>query len=971
MTMGKRRAATVMMVLVAGLVAPIVASGADAGLVGWWKLDGDGLDASGNGRNGTPMGHAHFEPGHTGQALSFDGDGDYFTVNGWKGLMSSSPVTVTAWVQSTTEGTMVYWGRNNNGRHVDFRLNNAGRLRVEAGGGNLLGNTVLTDGEWHHVALTMQANPQASYPQVKLYLDGQDDTQNTQDPAMFNLVTHNNNVDVTFGYRPPQADRYFTGVLDDVRFYDRMLDDTEVGDIATLGYLANANLPSPADGARLDEVWVNLEWAPGPLAISHNVYFGTDSDEVRAGAASTLLGNTTANMQPVGVAGYPLPGGLVPGSTYYWRVEELGDGHPDSPWHGNVWSFYVPERTAFNAVPADGEPFEDPNTDLSWAMGFKGVFSNLYFGIDPNAVAGAAGGPPLAETTYDPGLLALDTTYYWRVDTFNGVELVPSPVWSFHTWPEIALVGDPNLLAWWTFDEGTGTNALDRSGNGNHVKLFGDTAWTAPGALGGTALGLAGGGYGAIRNLRYDDANSAEVSVAVWLRTSDPNDQFILSFDRDSFYRLEINGNGAAAGRVGWDLTTAGGILIDYGSGTRVDDGLWHHVCGVFDSGVATLYIDGVAEASAFPVSGTVFGTTFGSTNVRYGLIGRNSEATEFNGAQGIGAPIKGDIDDLRIYDKALTEAEIVALMRGDPSQAWDLRPTQGRAVEIAALTSLSWRAGDGAARHDVYLGTDPNAVAAADAADATGVFRGQRSATTYVPPEGFVWGQTYYWRIDEVAADGTVAKGQPQTFTVADYITIEDFETYTNDSPNRVFQTWIDGLGYSADEFFPTPHQGNGSGAMCGSDPAVGHILAAWNALSGRWCVPVDYNNANFPYYSEIERTWATGQDWTVNGVEALTLHYMAGPVTDVTSPMYVRVEDGAGKSAVAVNPDPNAVKQTTWQAWSIPLADLAAAGVNTKAIKKLVIGIGEQTNRTADGSGRIYFDAIRLTRLPAIVEP
>ncbi len=962
--MGKRRVATAI-VLVVGLIAPMVANGADPGLVGWWKFDGDGSDASGNGRDGTLMGNADFKPGHEGQALTLDGDGDYFTVNGWTGLMSSSPVTVTAWVQTTGNGTMVYWGRNSGTRRVDFRIN-GGRLRVEHGSGNLQGDTTLNDGEWHHVVLAMPANAPISYPEVKLYLDGRDDTRDTQDPDLFQLVDHASNVDVTVGYRAPNADRFFPGLIDDVRMYERVLGEAEIADVMELGYLASAHTPVPADGSRLDEVWVNLEWTPGPLAASHNVYFGTSFEDVNAGAEGTFVGNTATSTQVVGVANYPLPEGLVPGTTYYWRVEEVGDGHPESPWHGRVWSFWLPELTAFNPVPAEGEPFEDPNTDLSWALGFKGIFSNVYVGTDSNEVAGATGGPPHLETTYDPGPLALDTNYYWRVDTFDGQQVVPGPLWSFKTRPEIAPVGDPNFVAWWMFDEAAGTNALDRSGRGNHVKLFGATAWTAPGQQGDTALDLAEGGYGAINNLSYSDPNNAELTVAVWMRTSDPNDQYILSFDRNEYYRLEVSGNGAGLGRVGWDLM-AGGVQIDYGSATRVDDGLWHHVCGVFDNGAATIYIDGIAEPVAIPVSGSVFGTTFGTGNIRYGLIGRNSEATEFDGAQGVGVPITGDIDDLRIYDRALPEAEILELMRVDPRQAWDLRPAQGRTVAFGTVTSLSWQAGDDAVKHDVYFGIDPNAAANADASDTTGVYRGQRSGTTYAPPEGLAWGQTYYWRIDEVGADGTIAKGRTHTFTVADYVTVEDFETYTNDSPDRVFQTWIDGLGYSPDALLPDGHPGNGSGAICGNDPA-GNILDYQLAFSGRWCVPVDYNNANPPYYSEIERTWAKAQDWTVDEVEALTLHYTAGTLTDVTAQglasLYVRVEDSAGRSAVAINPDPDAVRQVEWQAWSIPLADLTAAGVNTKAVVKMIIGIGDPDNPTPDGAGRLYFDAIRLTR-------
>ena len=148
----------VLLVLGLGAVWMSPANAADPSLVGWWKFDGNGLDASGNGRNGTLAGNAPCEPGHSGQALALDGDGDYFTVDGWKGLLSVSPVTVSAWVKTTASGdaTMVYWGRNSGTRRVDFRLG-SGRLRVEHGSGNIQGDTTLNDDEWHHVALTVPA----------------------------------------------------------------------------------------------------------------------------------------------------------------------------------------------------------------------------------------------------------------------------------------------------------------------------------------------------------------------------------------------------------------------------------------------------------------------------------------------------------------------------------------------------------------------------------------------------------------------------------------------------------------------------------------------------------------------------------------------------------------------------------------------------------------------------------------------
>jgi Concanavalin A-like lectin/glucanases superfamily/HpiC1 cyclase len=952
----------VSLALVLGVVWASPAKAVDPNLAGWWKFDGDGLDASGNGRNGTLAGDAHFEAGYFSQALALDGNGDYFTVNGWKGLMSTSAVTVSAWVNTTAaadEGDIMYWGRNSGTRRVDFRIN-AGRLRVEHGSGNIQGDTTLNDGEWHHVALTMPAAAEISYPYVKLYLDGRDDTRHTTDPDAFNLADNANNVDLTIGRRVPQNDRLFIGLIDDARIYDAELTSIQIRDLATLGYLATAHSPSPADGQAYEDTWATLKWVPGPLAASHDVYFSTSFDDVNAGDPAAFVGNVVTASQPVGFPGFPAPDGLVPGTTYYWRVDEVNDANPDSPWRGNVWSFWIPALTAYDPVPGDGEPAEPTNVVLSWSPGLKSIMNAVYFGTDRDQVANGTGAPPNMGTTYDPGPLAAATTYYWRVDTFNGSAWLTGPVWTFTTRPDIPVSADPNLVAWWKLDEGTGTNALDWSGHDNHGKLFGP-AWTSPNWLSDTddALTFPGDAYMAIDNLHYNDANGTEVSVCAWIRTSDPNNQYIVSFDRNEYYRLEIAGNGGGPGQVGWDIMTmsaGNNVQIDYGSATRVDDGLWHHVCGVFDHGVATIYIDGVAEPSA------TGGPTFGLGNTRYGFLGANSEATEFNGARGVGTGITGDLGEVRIYNKALTQDEILQAMRGDPAMAWDLRPTNGRILQAGTVTSVSWRPGDGASQHDVYFGADANTVANADASDTTGVYRGRQNGTSYTPPEGFDWGQTYYWRIDETAADGTIAKGRVHAIKIADYLVVDDFEAY-NAGDNQIWYAWHDGLGYGTPAT-PPYFAGNGTGSAVGDETTASYTEETI-VNSGQHSMPVAYDNnkQGFAMYSEVEMTLTAPRDWTANGVEELSLWYVGDPC-NAAEPMYVAITNAGGTAAVVYNDDPNLVTGT-WTEWMIPLQAFTDQGVDLKNVNSIAIGIGTRGNMTVPGgSGKMYFDDIRLYR-------
>jgi prepilin-type N-terminal cleavage/methylation domain-containing protein len=258
--------------------------------------------------------------------------------------------------------------------------------------------------------------------------------------------------------------------------------------------------------------------------------------------------------------------------------------------------------------------------------------------------------------------------------------------------------------------------------------------------------------------------------------------------------------------------------------------------------------------------------------------------------------------------------------------------------------------AGDTAASHDVYLGQDRAAVAAATKESPE--YQGNQTRTS-LALTGLVefGGGGYYWRVDEVEADGTVRPGDVWVFTVPAYLLVDDFESYTDQESSEIFSTWID--GYT-----------NGlTGSVVGYLQAVNGTFGETQIVhGGRQSMPLDYNNVNAPWYSEVERTWDTPQDWTVQGVTALTLLVRGRSGNDAAN-LYVALEDNAGKVAVVSYPDPRIALTTKWTEWSIPLADFA--GVNAAAIKKIYIGLGDRQASAPGGAGRVYIDDIRMTKL------
>jgi len=194
-----------------------------------------------------------------------------------------------------------------------------------------------------------------------------------------------------------------------------------------------ASAPDPANGALYSNIYATLSWLPGEIAASHDVYLGDNFADVNDGTADTFRGNQTLAYFFVGFFGHPYPDGLVPGTTYYWRIDEVNDTDPNSPWKGPVWSFWIPPRTAYDQIPSDGAKFIDPNADLSWAAGFGAQSHTVYFGDNFDDVNNAAEGPSQANTTYSPGTLELEKTYYWRVDEFDFFATHKGDVLSFTT----------------------------------------------------------------------------------------------------------------------------------------------------------------------------------------------------------------------------------------------------------------------------------------------------------------------------------------------------------------------------------------------------------------------------------------------------------------------------------------------------------------------------------------------------------
>jgi len=408
-------------------------------------VDATVTDSSAVGHAGNIVGEPYLAEGLFGRALAFDGvdDGvripDSQFINVTNGPWTNKTVMAVfncAHVDKPEKQTVYEQGGLTRGLTIYIHeglvyVGGWNKAEYQWNPGSWM-SAPITSNEWHTVALVIRDGTDAEEEdKFEMWMDGAligkaigGQIYNHGNDNAIGFTRQNN---VFHDGNGSGHGWYFEGLVDEVWLLNQALTPPELAALAGTTW-PYAYGPGPANRAELEEFSAFLEWSPGDGAVSHDVYFGSSLDDVTAGAADTFLGN-----QPTTSL---LAADLVPETAYYWRVDEVSDADPNNPVTatGEVWSFSLLPRRAYNPDPADGtRAVVGASVNLTWTPGWSPIMHQVYFGTDPDEVANAADAPLVMDVGHDTGDLQPGTTYYWRVDEFYGAETVKGPVWNFTT----------------------------------------------------------------------------------------------------------------------------------------------------------------------------------------------------------------------------------------------------------------------------------------------------------------------------------------------------------------------------------------------------------------------------------------------------------------------------------------------------------------------------------------------------------
>jgi len=958
--------------LICFVVVLSIANNASADLIGYWKFnESSGTtaeDSSGNGNDGTLIGDPQWVAGNLGSgALEFNGD-DYVEISPTS-FNTNTDFTWTAWIKTDSDGTIIAFAPASGdwapgGKTLFVR---GGTLGVDIGWvGAQSSPTAVDDGQWHHVALTAEFETSGDNETTTLYVDGQPDHVRSDWNITMDAET---DMAVKIGFTNDNFpdDPWFVGQIDDARIYDHALSADEIVESMIEVTQGPAGAPLPNFGATdVPRDGVVLSWEPGEYAAEHDIYIGDNFDDVNDADRTNPMGVLVSQGQAPST--YAL-GRLDFSQTYYWRVDEVNDTSPpldenfDSldvganlhdvegweGWYGDEEAGgYVTADQAYSgnhslefARPVDLVPHWERKTSGTWILTTMqyvpstATSGSAYYGVLSGYVEANLEWIASVVSDFENDVVILD-----------GLDPEPELPLVRDDWAEIRVEVDLDaqvsnfyyngeLLGTHGADNTTGLEGIDLWAESDDVIYFDDFL------------------------LVSDPLPELVIFKGdVWQFTVEPISYVIenvtataSSSDIDQGPENTVNGSGLDNDRHSTELTemwisAAAGpqptwIQYEFDKVYKLHEMWVWNSNGILEQMVGVGFKDVSIEYSVNGIDYTTLGTTHEFAQGTAAADYEHNTTVDFGGAAAKFVRLTANSSWVGFLPQfGLSEVRFFSIR----ARATEPSPDSG-ATDVDLDLTLSFRAGRGAAKHDVYLSTDEQAVIDGTA-PVISVTEASYSTSLDI-------GSTYYWRVDEVndAETPTTWQGDIWNLSTPEFLLVDDFESY-NETPageegsNLVYETWIDG--------YDNPLV---NGSVIGY--FRGDTLEYSVVCSGKQSAPLYYNNytaGNSEVTANIDDL-QIGQDWTKGGAETLVL-WIRGALSNnaAADQLYVKIND----AKVVQDSD------LSVPLWTQLNVDLASLGIDLSNITTLSIGV------EGSGSGMLHVDDIALYRIaPPVVEP
>ncbi len=591
-----------------------------SGPTAYWKFDEvsgtTAPDSSGHGHTGT-VSNAGWVPGRVQNALSFNGTDSSVSA----GDIDITPaLTISAWIKPSSLPmagaykdivTKTSGGADSNyylelyGDQVAFGFYNNGWREHATSGADLAA------GSWYHLAVTYSD----SADRVMVYIDG---TKRLDEAETYSLVANDAPTKIGAGFPGEE----FSGLIDEVRIYDRALVASEVvadynagsGDVTAPVISAISVSGVTAGGATIS--WTTDEVSDSQVEYGPTAAYGSSS--------SLDAAVVTSHSQALS--------GLSSSTLYHYRVKSRdaagnlatsGDNTFNTAAAPVLTSITVSPESAVIQVGAT-QAFTATATDQNGnPMGVPITWSSSNTGVATISATGVATGVSQGTST----IMASSGT----VSRTAGLT--------------VSLLSGP--IAYWKFDETSGTTASDSSGNG-HAGTVSGASWVQ----GRVNNALSFNGTDGLVDVGDIDV-LADLTISAWIKPSSlpvtGSYKDIVTKTNgggDSNHYLEIYGDEVGFGfyNNGWreHTTSAADLAVE----------TWYHVAVTYSDSAnrVTIHVNGVKVLDE---------------TESYSLVPNNS-ATKI-GAGFSGEEFSGLIDEVKIYSRALSDSEILAEYQGAP----------------------------------------------------------------------------------------------------------------------------------------------------------------------------------------------------------------------------------------------------------------------------------------------------------------